>query len=99
MTLRHLPLLAIALMFSLTASAQITKQSPLTPRQKPTNVDLPFSQAVWAGDTLYVSGWLDPDCKTHTDTRSQIMGILEDMKKFLVSQNVTLGDVVMGEKQ
>jgi hypothetical protein len=27
------------------------------------------------------------------------MGILEDMKKFLVSQNVTLGDVVMGENQ
>jgi hypothetical protein len=40
-----------------------------------------------------------PDCKTHTDTKSQIMDILEDMKKFLVSQNVTLGDVVMGEKQ
>jgi enamine deaminase RidA (YjgF/YER057c/UK114 family) len=95
MTIKHLPLLAVALIVSLTASAQTTKQIPLTPSQNPTNVNLPFSQAVWAGDTLYVSGWLDPERKTHTDTKSQIVGILEDMQKFLVSQNVTLGDVVM----
>jgi enamine deaminase RidA (YjgF/YER057c/UK114 family) len=95
MTIKHLPLLAVALIVSLTASAQTTKQIPLTPSQNPTSVNLPFSQAVWAGDTLYVSGWLDPERKTHTDTESQIVGILADMQKFLVSQNVTLGDVVM----
>ena len=41
--------------------------------------NIPFSQAVWAGDTLYVSGWLDPDLKTHRDMKPQTEGILEDM--------------------
>lgn len=95
MTIQHLAVLAVALLVSATASAQTTKRIPLPPSQNPTNADLPFSAAVWAGDTLYVSGWLDPDLKTHTDTKSQTVGILEDLQKFLVSQNLTLGDVVM----
>jgi enamine deaminase RidA (YjgF/YER057c/UK114 family) len=93
--IKHLAVLAAALMISSTASAQAIKRIPLTPSQNPTNADLPFSQAVWAGDTLYVSGWLDPDVKTHTDIKSQAVGILEDMQKFLASQKLTLGDVVM----
>ena len=95
MTIKHLPLLAVALIGSLTASAQTTKRIPLPPSQNPTNADLPFSAAVWAGNTLYVSGWLDPERKTHTDTTSQTVGLLKDVQKFLVSQNLTLGDVVM----
>ena len=95
MMIKHLAVLAVSLMMSATGSAQTTTQIPLTASQNPTNADLPFSQAVWVGDTLYVSGWLDPDRKTHTDTKSQTVGILEDMQKFLVSQNLTLGDVVM----
>jgi len=86
---------ALALIVPMTASAQNTKRIPLTLSQNPTNADLPFSQAVWVGDTLYVSGWLDPDLKTHTDTKSQTVGILEDIQKFLVSQKLALGDVVM----
>jgi enamine deaminase RidA (YjgF/YER057c/UK114 family) len=42
-----------------------------------------------------VSGWLDPDIKQHTDTKSQTTGILEDIQKFLKTQNLTLGDVAM----
>ncbi len=95
MTIEHLAALAVALMASTTVSAQTTKGIPLTSSQNPTNVDLPFSQAVWAGDTLYVSGWLDPDLKMHTDTQSQTVGILKDMQQFLLSQNLTMGDVVM----
>src|SRR5215475_11167064 len=95
MIIKHLPLLAVALMGSLTASAQNTKRIPLPPSQNPSNADLPISAAVWAGDTLYVSGWLDPDMKTHTDTTSQTVGILKDMQKLLESQKLTLGDVVM----
>jgi enamine deaminase RidA (YjgF/YER057c/UK114 family) len=79
----------------LTASAQARKEIPLPPSQNPTNADLPISGAVWAGNTLYVSGWLDPDLKTHTDTKSQTIGIFEDIKKLLESQNLTLGDVAM----
>jgi enamine deaminase RidA (YjgF/YER057c/UK114 family) len=95
MTIKHLPLLAVALLGSLTASAQKTKQIPLPASQNPTNAELPISAAVWAGDTLYVSGWLDPDMKTHTDTTSQTVGLIKDLQKFLESQKLTLGDVVM----
>ena len=95
MTIKHLPLLAVALIGSLTASAQTTKRIPLPASQNPSGADLPFSAAVWAGDTLYVSGWLDPDLKTHTDTTSQTVGLIKDIQKLLESQKLTLGDVVM----
>jgi len=95
MTIKHLPLLAVALIGSLTASAQTTKQIPLPASQNPSNADLPISGAVWAGDTLYVSGWLDPDRKTHADVTSQTVGLNKDIQKFLESQKLTLGDVVM----
>src|ERR1700693_28511 len=95
MTMKHLPLLAVALIVSLAASAQKTKQIPLPASQNPSNADLPVSAAVWAGDTLYVSGWLDPDLKTHTDTTSQTVGLIKDIQKLLESQKLTLGDVVM----
>jgi enamine deaminase RidA (YjgF/YER057c/UK114 family) len=95
MMIKHLPLLAVTLIGSLTASAQNTKRIPLPASQNPSNSDLPISAAVWAGDTLYVSGWLDPDLKTHTDTRSQTVGIIKDIQNLLESQKLTLGDVVM----
>jgi enamine deaminase RidA (YjgF/YER057c/UK114 family) len=95
MTIKHLSLLTVALIGSLTASAQKIKRIPLPPSQNPSNADLPISAAVWAGDTLYVSGWLDPDMKTHTDTASQTVGIIKDIQKLLESQKLTLGDVVM----
>jgi enamine deaminase RidA (YjgF/YER057c/UK114 family) len=95
MTIRHLLLLAVALIASLTASAQKTKQIPLPASQNPSNSDVPVSAAVWAGDTLYVSGWLDPDLKTHTDTTSQTVGVIKDIQKFLESQKLTLRDVAM----
>ena len=95
MTIKKLPLLAVALMVSLTASAENTKRIPLPASQNPSNADLPIAAAVWAGDTLYMSGWLDPDMKTHTDTTSQTVGLIKDIQKFLESQKLTLGDVVM----
>jgi enamine deaminase RidA (YjgF/YER057c/UK114 family) len=99
MTITSLRLLALALtgslMGSLTASAQTLKQIPLPSSQNPTGADLPIAAAVWAGNTLYVSGWLDPDMKTDTDTKSQTVGILKDFQKFLATQQLTLGDVAM----
>jgi enamine deaminase RidA (YjgF/YER057c/UK114 family) len=93
--IKHLHLFAVALTVSLTASAQTTKRIPLPASQNPSGADLPFSAAVWAGDTLYVSGWLDSDLKIHTDTTSQTVGTIKDIQKLLELQNVTLGDVVM----
>jgi len=93
--IRHLPFVTVALLVSLTAAAQTTKRIPLPASQNPSNSDVPVSAAVWAGDTLYVSGWLDPDLKIHTDTTSQTVGLIKDIQKFLESQKLTLGDVVM----
>jgi enamine deaminase RidA (YjgF/YER057c/UK114 family) len=42
-----------------------------------------------------VSGSLDPDLKTHTDTTSQTVGLIKDIQKLLESQKLTLSDVVM----
>jgi len=96
MKIKRLPLFAVVLMgCSLTASAQKIKRIPLPASQNPSNADLPISAAVWAGDTLHVSGWLDPDMKIHTDTTSQTVGLIKDIQKFLESQKLTLGDVVM----
>jgi enamine deaminase RidA (YjgF/YER057c/UK114 family) len=92
---RHLAALAMTILVSVTASAQTIKQIPLPPSQNPTSADLPISGAVWAGNTLYVSGWLDPDMKADTDTKSQTVGILKDMQKLLESQKLTMGNVAM----
>lgn len=62
-----------------------------------TTIRLPrgTSQAVWAGNTLYVSGSLDPDMKLHTTTEQQTIGLLIYLKKFLEKEGLTFGDVVM----
>src|SRR5215469_7849172 len=86
--IKHLRVLAVALIVPLAASAQATKEIPLPPSQNPTNAALPIAAAVWAGNTLYVSGWLDPDMKADTDTKSQTVGILKDMQKLLESQGL-----------
>jgi enamine deaminase RidA (YjgF/YER057c/UK114 family) len=93
--IKYLLFVAAALTGPLTLSAQEFKEIPLPPSQNPTNADLPIAAAVWAGNTLYVSGWLDPDMKTHTDTKSQTVGILEDIRKLLESQKLTMGDIAM----
>lgn len=95
MMIKPLSLLAVVLIGPLTASAQATKEIPLPPSQNPSNAVLPISGAVWAGNTLYVSGWLDPDMKADTDTKSQVVGIFKDIQKLLESQKLTMRDVVM----
>lgn len=94
MTIKHLPLFAVALTLATTASAQSAKNSDL-PIPPGTPLPTGTSAARWAGNTLYVSGSLDPDLKTHTDTKSQTVGLLTYLRKLLESQRLTLGDVVM----
>ena len=81
MMIKHLPLLAVALIVPLTAGAQATKQIPLPPSQNPRNADLPISAAVWAGDLLFVSGWLDPGRKTMMAGYSQFFGTKDQPNK------------------
>jgi enamine deaminase RidA (YjgF/YER057c/UK114 family) len=93
---KHLCLLATVLMAPLTASAQARKQIPLPASQGSPDIKTPHvSGAVWAGNMLFVSGWLDPDLETHSDTKSQTVGIYKDLERFLETQKLTLGDVVM----
>ncbi len=87
-----LSLVAVALIGPLTASAQTRKQVPL-PAAQGTFPNI--SGAVWAGNLLFVSGWLDPDLETHPDVKSQTLGAYKDLQQFLESQKLTLGNVVM----
>lgn len=93
--IKHLALAALAWLVPAIASAQATREIPLPASQNPSGAVLPISAAVWAGNTLYVSGWLDPDLKADTDTKSQTVGIFKDIQKLLESQKLTMGDVVM----
>lgn len=90
--------MAIAVLISsslvaLPASAQTRREVA------PPNANLPLpngtSAAVWAGNTLYVSGSLDPEMKSHTDTESQTVGVIKFLQQLLESQKLTLGDVIM----
>ena len=95
---KPLSLLTLVLTVFLPASAQTTPPSPASKSDSvPAGTPLPVgtAAAVWAGDTLYVSGSLDPDLKIHTDTRSQTIGLINYLKTLLESQKLTLRDVVM----
>lgn len=63
----------------------------------PVGLNLPngTSAGVWAGNTLYVSGSLDPDIKDHHDTESQTVGVIKFLQRILEQEKLTLGDVVM----
>ena len=63
-----------------------------------------FSNAIWAGDTLYVSGQMaspvtpaDATKKTlavYGDTKQQTMSVLGKIQDILKAQGLTMGDVV-----
>ncbi|MEG9434446.1 hypothetical protein JAO32_19315 [Terriglobus sp. ADX1] len=95
MKISRMLLASVALAGSLSSSAQTMKEVPLPATQNPNNAILPISGAVWVGNTLYVSGWLDPDMKSHPDTTSQTVSIFKDLEKFLETQKLTLRNVAM----
>ena len=98
MMMKHVRLLPLALTFALTfalpAFAQ-TSPAPVVPATISGQLPSGTSAARWAGNTLYVSGTLDPDIATHHDTKSQTVGLINALQKILESQKLTLGDVVM----
>ncbi len=83
---------AVLLLMARPADAQFRREVP-----PPPGLRLPAgtSAAVWLGNTLYVSGSLDPDLKRHHDTESQTVGVLTFLKRLLESEQLTLGDVAM----
>ena len=72
-------------------------QSTLIRVPLPNGSTFPISQGVWVGNTLYLSGMLDPDLgKTSVrDTKTQTIGAIQNIQKALAGQKLTLGDVVM----
>jgi enamine deaminase RidA (YjgF/YER057c/UK114 family) len=84
--------LAAFVAIAIAAAAQSTTRIPL-----PNNSPFPISQGVWVGNTLYLSGTLDPDFgkAPAKDTKAQTIGALQAIQKTLAAQKLTLGDVVM----
>lgn len=86
--------LLVPLALLLTLAAPASAQTMATPAPA---VPLPrgTSDAVWAGNMLYVSGALDPEIPIHPTTEQQTVGLIRFLERLLVSQQLTLGDVVM----
>lgn len=82
-----------SLFVTFTASAQSTIiRLPL-----PGGSTFPISQGVWVGNTLYLSGMLDPDVgkSSAKDTKAQTAAAIESIRKVLTEQKLSLADVVM----
>ena len=89
---RSLVVCAVFALAALVTGAQSPTRIPL-----PDNSPFPISQGVWVGNTLYLSGMLDPDFKKvpAKDTKAQTIGAIQTIQKALAGQKLTLGDVVM----
>jgi enamine deaminase RidA (YjgF/YER057c/UK114 family) len=79
------------------APLAVPAQSTLIRVPLPNGSTFPISQGVWVGNTLYLSGMLDPDLGKTTvrDTKTQTIGAIQNIQKALAGQKLTLGDVVM----
>lgn len=77
-------------------SASLHAQS-VTRIPLPNGATFPISQGVWAGNTLYLSGMLDPAVGKGPagDTKAQTIAVITSIQKALAAQKLTLGDVVM----
>lgn len=63
----------------------------------PTPSQLPFSEAVQAGDTLYVSGTIGMDSKTQqaaSDSKTEATLALDSFKKAIEAAGYTMDDLV-----
>jgi len=65
------------------------------PRTEAAN--LPFSDAVWAGDTLYLSGHIGLDARTGRppdDATAEARLVLESLRRTLQAAGLTMNDLV-----
>lgn len=72
-------------------------QRPAPPAGAPAPVAPPFSAAVQAGDTLYISGSTDTDPATgkpFTDPRAGAKALLDGMSRTLARAGMTMDDLV-----
>jgi enamine deaminase RidA (YjgF/YER057c/UK114 family) len=75
----------------------VTAQTSVTRIPLPNNSTFPISEGVWVGDTLYLSGSIDPAAMKGTpgDTQTQTVNVLHAIQKTLADQHLGLGDIVM----
>ena len=95
---------AVLALATLGASAMNSARAQTTVKHIQTAAS-PIATAVWAGDTLYVSGQLaspvtpaDPAKGTpavYGDTKAQASSEIQKIQAILKEQGLTLGDVVM----
>ena len=88
-----LTLSALLACSSLLAAAQ----SAVTRVPLPNNSTFPISEGVWAGDTFYMSGTIDPSVAKGTpgDTETQTIHTLDAIKAALAAQHLSLSDVIL----
>lgn len=94
--------LAVLLSLALPSVAQAENvhlpiQRPAPPAGTPAPVAPPFSAAVQAGDTLYISGSTDTDPATgkpFTDPRAGAKALLDGMSRTLARAGMTMDDLV-----
>lgn len=86
----------LAAVLACTTTAAVA-QNKVTRIPLPNNSTFPISEGVWVGDTLYLSGTLDSTVAKGQpgDTETQTTHTLDNIKKELEDQHLTLGDVVL----
>jgi len=85
----------LALFIACTAATALA-QEKITRIPLP-NSTFPISQGVWVGDMLYLSGMLDSSVAKGQpgDTETQTVHTLDNIRKALEEQHLSLGDVVL----
>jgi enamine deaminase RidA (YjgF/YER057c/UK114 family) len=82
----------VLLLVTASAYGQSVHRIPL-----PNGSTFPISQGVWSGNTLYLSGMLDPAVGkgSAADTKAQTAGAIKSIQQALAAQKLSLADVVM----
>jgi 2-iminobutanoate/2-iminopropanoate deaminase len=88
---------ATALLTSMPLSAAEDGHKYFTDAPTPDVAQLPFSEAVQAGETLYVSGTIGLDTKTSqaaSDTKTEAKLVMDSVKKAIEQAGYAMDDVV-----
>src|SRR5581483_7826690 len=88
--------LILILLFSISALAADANRKHVVLDQSPARSNFPFSDAVVVGDTLYLAGTVgfDKDGKLPTTVEDEARTAMENVKKLLESQGMTMDDLV-----
>ena len=97
MTPPRIALAIFALAVSCAAGAATDQSRYIVADRSPTRASLPFSEAVWGGNTLYVAGHLGMDPKTQTipqDPATEAKLVLDAVKATVERAGLTMDDLV-----